>query len=131
MMEGARHRLAGDLGRAIEILVVEGMFLVHRLADGIAVHRRRGRIDQTPHALGDARLQHVEGAAHVHIERRARKIVTLQQPQRREVEDAIGAVKRALKYVRLEDITADIIDFDSRVAEAPRRFSMRPGTKLS
>ena len=42
VVKGTRHRFAGDFGRAIEILVVEGVILGHRLLDGVAVDRRGG-----------------------------------------------------------------------------------------
>ena len=80
MMEGARHGLAGNFRRAIEVLVVEGMVLRHRLFDRITVDGCRGGIDEPFYALGDAGLQHVERAAHVDVEGRAWIFVTLQKP---------------------------------------------------
>ena len=42
----------------------------------------------------DARLEHVERAADVDVERRPREVLAVEQPERREVEDAVGALER-------------------------------------
>ena len=43
--------------------------------------------------------------------------MALQEPQRREVEHAVGAVKRAVQNVRLQDVAACLVDADTRVAQ--------------
>ena len=78
MVKCRRHGLAGNLGGTIEVLVVEGMIFRHRLLDGIAVNRSRGRIDQPLDVVGDAGFQDVESAANIDVESRARKFMALQ-----------------------------------------------------
>ena len=77
VMEGARHRLPCDLGRAVEIPVVEGVILGHRLLDGVAIDRCGRGIDEPLHVLRDAGFEHVERAADVDVEGGARKVVAL------------------------------------------------------
>ena len=116
-MKRARHRLAGDLGRAVEIRVVEGMILGHRLLDRVAIDGRRRGIDEPLHARADAGLEHVERAADIHVEGGARILVALQEPQRREMEDAVGALQGRVEDVGLADVAARLEDLDARVLE--------------
>ena len=91
-MKGMQHRFAADFCSPIEVLVIERMVFCHWLFDRIAVDRCGRRIDQPIDTIGNASLHHVEGASHVHIECSPGIIVTLQQPQRSKVKDAVGAL---------------------------------------
>jgi hypothetical protein len=92
MVEGARHRLSRDLGRAVEVGVVEGMVLVHWLLHRVAVHGCRGGVDQSLNAPRHTGFQHVEGATDVYVESGTREIPALQEPKRGEVEYAVRAL---------------------------------------
>jgi len=129
-MKGTRHRLAGDLGRAVEVLVVERVVFGHRLLDGVAVDRGGGGIDKPSHALLDAGFEHVEGAADVDVERGAREVVALQEPQRGEVKDAVGASQRRIENVGLADVAADLVDPDTAVAQRLRQVLGRAAHEI-
>ncbi len=120
MVVGPQHGLTADLGGAIEVPVVERMIFGHRLFDRIAIDGGGRGIHQAPHALLHACFHHVERAAHVDVERATRKFVTLQQPERRQVEHPVGAVKRGLQDVGLHDVPADLEDTHARVAQRAR-----------
>ena len=55
--------------------------------------------------------------AHVHVERAAREVMALKQPQSGEVEDAVGPFKRGIEHVGLEDVAADIEQPDPRIGQ--------------
>ena len=107
------------------------MIFRHRLLDGIAVNRRRRRVDEPLDAVGDAGLEHVERAADIDVERSARKFVALQQPQRREVKDAVHSLQRRVQDVGLADVAARLEDLHPRVAGDILQVLREPRTKLS
>ena len=49
---------------------------------------------------------------------RARKFVALQQPQRRKMKHAVGALQRRVENVGLRDVAAGIEHLDARIAQS-------------
>src|SRR5690606_17174241 len=84
---GPGHLLAGDLGGAVEGLVVEGVLLGHRQLQGVAVDGGRAGVDQPLDVVLAAGFQDVEGAADVDVEGGFGEVVALQQPEGGEVDD--------------------------------------------
>jgi hypothetical protein len=107
LVERPEELLARDLGRAVHRAVVEGMLLGHRLLDRVAVDRRGRRVDDLldPGLLGG--LDHVVGADHVRLERLARLVHALVQPQRGEVERIVRAAHEVLEQVEVLDRALD------------------------
>ena len=65
----------------------------------------------------DTGLEHVERSADVHFERRAGVVVAVQQPQRREMEDAVHAFHRRVQDVPVKDVTAQGEHLDARIPQ--------------
>ena len=95
-MVAAQQSLVEGLGGAVERVVrVRVVVLVGGELSGEAVDRRRGGGDQLAHAGRRRGLDHVEGAVDEHLEREARLLGALGDPDRRLVEDDVDALLSA------------------------------------
>lgn len=70
------------------------MGLCHRDINGVSIDGSRRGVDDLLHVLPNCCLDHVERAADVGAERRARIFVKLQKPQRSEMKNPIDALQR-------------------------------------
>src|SRR5262245_20181265 len=77
-----------------------------------------------------ARFKHVEGAANVNVKRGTRVVVALEQPKGSEMEHTIGSRKRALQYIRLQNIATNLVDLDAGVAQRPHQIVMATSRKV-
>ncbi|MHC2461144.1 hypothetical protein ACVIHD_000156 [Bradyrhizobium embrapense] len=129
-MIGAGHRLAADLGGTIEVLVVERMVFRHRLLDGIAIDGSRRRPDQPLDAVAHASVQDVEHPVDVDVKSRPREFVTLQQPERSELEHPVGSLQRRIEDIGLRDVAAGLEDLDAGVAQRAGKVLMRAAHEI-
>ena len=107
LVERAEELLAGDLRRAVHRAVVEGVLLGHGLFDRVAVDRGRRGVDDLLDARLLGRLDHVVGADDVRLERLARLVHALVQPQRGEMERVVGALHEVVEQVEVLDRALD------------------------
>ena len=87
------------------------------LDHGVAIDAGAGGINQLLHLMPPAGLQHVEGPANVHLERRLRILMAVQQPQRRQMHHAVDPFHRFVQHIPLEHIPAVGKYSNSRIAQ--------------
>ena len=125
LVDRAEELLAGDLGRAVERPVVERVVLGHRES---RARRRRPRPTTSTRpcstfgALG--RLDHVVGADDVDVDRVARVVHALVQPQGGEVERVVALLHHLVEERQIDDRA---LDESRRAGRAPRP----PGCRAS
>ena len=115
LVERAEELLAGDLGRAVHRAVVERVVLGHRREQRVAVHRGRRGVDDLLDAGLVRGLDDVVGADDVVLERLARLVHALVEPERREMEDVVGSAHQAVEQLAVQDRAVD--DLDALVAD--------------
>src|SRR5207244_4508906 len=97
---------AGDLGGAVESLIVVRMVLVHRHLKCVAIDRRGGGVNEPLNLVRDGSHGDIESAADVDLEGGFGKLVALQEPDGGEMEDAVDALHGVLEEIAVEDVAA-------------------------
>jgi hypothetical protein len=96
----------------------------HRHFDGIAIHGGGGRIYEPPDLVLHTGLQHIESTFDVDVKSGARKVLAVEQPHGRQMDDGIGLSHGLVQDIHVADIAAARVDRATRVREIGRDIAM-------